>query len=69
MSMARGKGKPERNDSPATGKSAGRSLPAAKVTTADQLKDKLREIRERVDAASEPAGPLTLIFGVNASST
>jgi hypothetical protein len=67
--MARRKGKAERNDSPTIGTSAVRSLPSAKVTTADQLKEKVREIRERVDAASKPAGPLTLIFGVTTSST
>jgi hypothetical protein len=68
--MASRKGRAERRkDSPALETTKERSLPAVKVTTADQLKEKVLEIRERVEAASKPAGPLTTLFGVTTSTS
>jgi hypothetical protein len=65
--MPRKKKVEERNDRPATLEA--RSVPPVEIATSDQLKEKILEIRERVEEASKPAGPLTTLFGVTTSSS
>ena len=38
------------------------------VQTAEDLRQKIAEVRGRVEEATKPAGPLSLLFGVTTST-
>jgi hypothetical protein len=47
----------------------GNSLASDNTEPADRLRSKALEVRSRIDDASKPSGPLTLLFGIHTSSS